>query len=269
MIKLLVMTDLHITAPNETIIGLDTHARFCAARDRALHDHPDAAALILMGDLCHHGAPETYARLAQALAHVEIPIIPMIGNHDRRDAFQATFSDAPRTSDGHVQSHHTFEDHHVITLDTLDGPPYAKGHHSGWLCDARLAWLDAALAKTKGAQTLVFAHHPPFDTGIVGMDLIKLRNGPALLDRLAAHGRCHLVCGHIHRTISGSTRGVPWTMFKSTGHQAPLDLITPDSTLSIDEPAAFGVVLLMPDSVVAHSEDVGFSQVIQSDAASG
>ena len=268
MKKLLVMTDLHITDPDETIIGLDTHARFCAARDQALRDHADADALILMGDLCHHGAPRSYARLAAALADVPLPIIPMLGNHDRRDVFQSAFPDAPQTPEGHVQAHQTIGAHHIITLDTLDGPPYPAGHHSGWLCEARLAWLDHALAQAQGAPTLVFAHHPPFETGIVGMDLIKLRNGDALLARLAAHGRCHLFCGHIHRTISGSTQGVPWTMFKSTGHQAPLDLSSPDSTLSIDEPAAFGVLLLTPDGVVAHSEDVGITPQIQSDSAS-
>jgi hypothetical protein len=33
-------------------------------------------------------------------------------------------------------------------------------------------------------------------------------------------------------------------MFKGTCHQAPLDLIRPDSTLSIAEPAAYGLLLL-------------------------
>jgi hypothetical protein len=87
------------------------------------------------------------------------------------------------------------------------------------------------------------------------MDAIPLADGDALLARLARHG-AHLFCGHVHRTISGSTGGVPWTMFKSTCHQGPLDLVTPDSSLAIDEPGAYGVVLLPPGGVIAHSEDV-------------
>ena len=161
-----------------------------------------------------------------------------------------------------------YGEHHVITLDTLEGPPYVAGHHSGYLCDDRLAWLKDALAATKQEKTLVFAHHPPFDTGWAGMDNIKLRNGEALLDLLVAHGNCHLFCGHIHRTISGSTRGVPWTMFKATGHQAPLDLNTDDSSLSVDEPPAYGLLILMADGVVAHSEDVGFNRQVAQDVAS-
>ena len=100
------------------------------------------------------------------------------------------------------------------------------------------------------------------------MDNIKLSNGDALLDRLVAHGNCHLFCGHIHRTISGSTRGVPWTMFKATGHQAPLDLHTDDSSLSVDEPPAYGLLILMPDGVVAHSEDVGIPKTTVRDEGS-
>ena len=51
MTKLLVISDPHITPVGQTIIGLDTHARFTAALDHALTHHPDAAALILLGDL--------------------------------------------------------------------------------------------------------------------------------------------------------------------------------------------------------------------------
>ena len=268
MSKIIVMTDLHVTAPDQRIIGLDTFARFCAARDAALRDHADAALMILMGDLSHHGAPVAYERLARALRDVPMPVVPMMGNHDRRDVFLDSFPDAPQTATGHIQHYQPCDGHHIITLDTLDGPPYPAGHHSGILCADRLDWLQAQLARTQGEKTLIFAHHPPFDTGWAGMDAIKLRNGEALLDVLVAHGNCHLFCGHIHRTISGSTRGVPWTMFKATGHQAPLDLNGDDSSLSVDEPPAYGLLVLMPDGVVAHSEDVGLIRDVQGDPAS-
>jgi hypothetical protein len=48
-------------------------------------------------------------------------------------------------------------------------------------------------------------------------------------------------------------------MFKSTCHQAPLDLIRPDSTLSIAEPAAYGLLLLSEGGVIAHNEDIGLN----------
>jgi 3',5'-cyclic AMP phosphodiesterase CpdA len=268
MQKLLVMTDLHVTAGDDRIIGLHPATRLRQALHAALAAHPDARALILMGDLTHHGTGAEYAALKAILADVPIPVIPMIGNHDRRAVFQAAFPDAPRMPSGHVQGVLDLPHHRIITLDTLDGPPYPKGHHAGRLCADRLGWLQDALAGRGGRLPLVFAHHPPFATGIVGMDAIKLSNGADLLGLLATAPGAHLFCGHVHRTISGSSAGVPWTMLKSTCHQGPLDLTSLDSSLSLDEPGAFGLLLLAPGSVVAHSEDVGINATIISERAS-
>ena len=269
MEKLLLMTDLHICAPGEQIIGLDPSARLQAALDAALADHADASALILMGDLTHHGLAIEYAELKRLIDPLPIPVIPMLGNHDRREAFLEIFPDAPQTRHGHIQHKRDLMHHRIITLDTLDGPPYPKGHHAGRLCPDRMHFLRNAIAGADGKAPLVFAHHPPFRTGILGMDLIRLAGGQALLDTLSSSTNSHLFCGHIHRTISGSTSGVPWTMLKSTCHQGVLDFDDPDSTLSVDEPGSYGVVCLTRDSVVVHSEDIGQKPEIQRDAHSG
>ena len=242
MEKLLVLTDLHITEPGETIIGLDPGARLQATLAHALARHPDAARLIVTGDLTHHGRPAQYRRLKAILDPLPLPVLLLPGNHDRRAGFEEVFPDRPRDW---VED---LGEWRLIGLDTTDEPS-----HAGRLDGDRLERLDAALAGA--GRSIVFAHHPPFLTGLPGMDAIRLADGHALLDRLARHD-AHLVCGHVHRTASGSARGVPWTMFKSPCHQAPLDFVTPDSSLSIDEPAAYGVILLGPEGAICHSEDV-------------
>ena len=100
------------------------------------------------------------------------------------------------------------------------------------------------------------------------MDRINLSNGIEVFDILSQYPSTHLFCGHIHRTISGSSRGVAWTMFKSPCHQGVLDFQDPDSSLSVDEHGAYGLLLLTPDGVVAHSQDVGFTHEIQRDTGS-
>ncbi len=255
MHKVLVLTDLHIRSASETIIGLDPLARLRSVLDHALHDHGDAAALVLMGDLTHSGKASEYARLADVLRDVTVPVIPMIGNHDERAAFRVAFGDAPDAG-GFVQAVTDIGAHRLITLDTRNG---LTGHraHAGELCATRLAFLREALAGADGRVPLVFSHHPPMDIGLPGMDGIRILHGAAdMLGLLAAH-RAHLFCGHVHRTISGNAGGVPFTLFKSTCHQAPLDLRSHDSTISVDEPGAYGLLLLAAGGVVAHSQDVG------------
>ncbi len=252
MAKVLALTDLHLTADGARIIGLDPWDRFEAVLVRALADHPDADCLVLMGDLAHRGEAAVYRRLAARLARVPIPVIPMLGNHDRREAFRASIPGMP-LADGFVQTARDTGPARLLALDTLDGPPYAGA--AGRLCATRLAWLDRELAGAAGRQVVLFLHHPPFAVGLPGMDRIALADPEALLSRLRAHGRTHLVAGHIHRTISGSAGGVPWTVLKSPCHQAPLDLVTPDSTLSIDEPGAYGLLLLTAGGIAIHSED--------------
>ncbi|SHJ12700.1 phosphodiesterase [Wenxinia saemankumensis] len=249
MTKLLVMSDLHVTPEGARIIGLDPLERLRATLDHAMSRHGDADLLVLCGDLAHRGDAESYARLAALLDPLPLPVVTMLGNHDRRGPFRAAFPGAPDAG-GFVQSRRDAGDWRLIFLDSLD-----EGSAAGRLCDERLAWLDGALADPDGRRPLVFVHHPPADCGLPGMDAIRLAEGEALLDRLAPLGG-HLVCGHVHRTASGSARGVPWAMLKSPCHQAPLDFETADSSLSIDEPPGYGVILLRPGRVVIHHEDV-------------
>ena len=256
MDKILVLTDLHLRGAGQTIIGLDPTERLREALNAALGDHPDAKALILTGDLTNSGRDEEYKILRDMLRDCHVPVTYMIGNHDLRAPFRAAFPDAVVTPQGHVQRVIDLPNHRVITLDTHETD--AVPPHSGFLCEDRMAWLDAALAGADGRLPLVFTHHPPHAVGIPGMDPIALVNGTALLDRLA-RAKAHLICGHVHRTISGQARGVPFTMFKSTCHQVPLNLVDDDCALSTAEPGAYGLLLLSAGGVIAHSEDIGLN----------
>lgn len=253
--KILVVTDPHIVTAGEDIIGLDPSARLDGVLGHAMAHQGDAAHLVILGDLTHHGRTEEYAELKRLLAQVQMPVSLMLGNHDRRAAFLQAFPDAA-DEDGFVQQVVTFGDYRLICLDTLDEE--AEPQHSGLLCDARLAWLRRALAACGDAPVLLALHHPPFLTGFDGMDAIRLRNDNALFEVIAEHGRVvQLLCGHVHRSISGSARGVPYAVFKSACHQMPMMLGAAGSSHSVDELGAYGIVLLGADGVTVHTEDVG------------
>ncbi len=259
MKKLLVFTDLHIKAG--TIIGLDPVARFKAALAHAMANHTDAQGIVLMGDLTHGKTAVEYDLLKSILADVPLQITFMMGNHDRRDAFLEVFPQAILDSSGFVQASFDIGDWRGITLDTLDGPPYPMGLHSGRLCTERLAWLADQLEQAKDKPVVLFTHHPLGNIGFPMMDRIKLDNGVDVIDLLRVHPKpVHVLAGHVHRTISGQWDGIPYTVFKSPCHQNPLNLHEQYVSMSVDEPGAYGVILFDGTNITVHSEDYALAQ---------
>ena len=262
MEKLLVFTDIHLVPEGRDIIGIDPARRFRDGLAHALAAHPDAARVILTGDLTHHGRPGEYARLRDALSGCPLPVSLLVGNHDDRPAFRAAFPDAPVDGAGFVQGVVDMGGYRLIMLDTLDEA--AEIAHSGRLCPDRLGWMRAAIERAAGRRVILFLHHPPIITGFAGMDRIGLRNRAELADILADYPQvCQIIAGHVHRTISGATAGIPTAIFKSPCHQMPMAL-TPETTeISIAEPGAYGVLLLTDDGVIVHTEDftLPFAQI--------
>jgi 3',5'-cyclic AMP phosphodiesterase CpdA len=259
MNKLLAFTDLHFRA--STIIGLDPVARFKEGLEHALAHQGDADGIVFMGDLSHGGTVSEYQILKETLGELPIPATFMLGNHDRREAFLEVFPEAILDHSGFVQSAFDMGEWRIITLDSLDGPPYPKGHHSGLLCSDRLTWLTHQLADAANKPVAVFMHHPLGNVGFPGMDGIKMTNGSDVLALLKAHPKpVHVFAGHVHRTISGSWNGVPYTMYKSPCHQQPFDFEMTNSALAVDEPGAYGLIMFDGPNLIAHSEDFAIAR---------
>lgn len=256
MHKVIVFTDIHIRDQGGTIIGLDPVARFTQGLAHALAHHPDASHIVISGDLTHHGTTAQYQQVQECLTGCPLPVSLMLGNHDRRAAFVGVFDDAPLTDQGFVQHSVDLGDTKLVMLDTLDED--APDLHSGYLCAHRLDWLDAQLsdAARAGQRAIVFTHHPAILTGFRGMDNITLRNRAELVERLNASGvAVQMIAGHVHRTISGSVGGIPVALFKGTCHQMPMVLEDEGTYASVDEPAAYGLLLLHSEGVIVHTED--------------
>jgi 3',5'-cyclic-AMP phosphodiesterase len=254
MTKLLLFTDLHLghETPPEPL------EQFKAALTHALAAHGDAVHVVIMGDLTHSGQVVEYQQLKSALADVPMPVTLMMGNHDARDGFLKVFPDAPTAGSGHVQSVVDMGDLRLITLDTLDQKPLSERHNAGILCIDRLNWLSDRLSEAPNRATILFAHHPPFATGLPGMDAIGLQNGGDLLGLLAHHPQVrHIFCGHQHRTVSGTARGLGFSILSSTWRQLELNMDGPKNRFSDSTPGVYGVVLASGDSVVLHSEAFG------------
>ncbi|MEP3345578.1 MAG: phosphodiesterase [Litoreibacter sp.] len=253
--KLIVLTDPHLVEVEGQIIGLSPVKRLRQVLEHVAKFHPDAAHMVVLGDLTHHGRSAQYALLRDCLDGVKAPVSLMLGNHDDREAFFEAFPDAPHTASGHAQHVVQLGHHQLICLDSLD--PNAKPQHSGILCGDRMAWLRDALVAANGAPVTVALHHPTFSTGLDGMDDIRLRNDAEFHALIAEFPNVvQLLCGHVHRTISGGASGTPFATFKSTCHQSPLTLGLKGSDHSIDEAAGYGIVLFTDSGVIVHHDDL-------------
>jgi len=254
--RFLVFTDLHMTVTPRAGCP-DPESRLRAGLAHALASVPDAAAILLTGDLTHWGDEASYRKLKPLLDDLPIPVVPMLGNHDDRAVFRSVFLDAPADPNGFVQQVRTIGSYRLVTLDTLllRGEGEARSH-AGELCARRMAWLDAALSEAGDMPCILALHHPPHRTGFEAMDSIMLRGGEAFHDLIERHGNVrYLLCGHIHRTISGVHRATPWTVFKSTVGQMPLLFGGMDTSVENDDPPAFGIVILSDDGILVHTED--------------
>ncbi|SMH37105.1 phosphodiesterase [Mesorhizobium australicum] len=244
--KIVLVSDLHLVAPGESLFGLDPlkHLEDCIA-DLNRH-HTDADLVVFSGDLTNDGEASAYAALAERLADLAAPYRLMLGNHDDRAAFANAFPQAAM-QDGFAQCYVDLPQFRAVLLDTLQ-----PGQVEGRLCETRLTWLDDALEG--GRDTLLFLHHPPFPIGVPSLDGSRLLDADPLLDVLRRHGNVrHIFAGHVHRFAGGVWRGIPFTTVRGTNHQSALELDGPHA-VSFEAPA-YALVLADGDGLVVHMHE--------------
>lgn len=254
------ITDLHIKADRRLAYGVvDTATMLerCVQRILDLPQTPDA--VIATGDLVDLGRPEEYGLLRELLAplRARMPLFPLMGNHDDRQALRDAFgtdassfgeaTDAPFLQ--YVVDEFALR---IVALDTV-----IPGRGDGELCSRRLGWLDGVLAEGADRPTLVALHHPPFDCGIGHMDRIGLRGRDALESILRRHPQVQRVtAGHLHRDMSVRFGGTVAGTCPSTAHQVALDLTPGAADRFVLEPPGFQLHHWDGRRLVTHSVPV-------------
>jgi len=250
--KLIHVTDTHLVPKGETLYGLNPVDRLALCVADINTHHADAAGVVVTGDLCHFGQPAAYAALRHELAKALPPVHLLIGNHDDRGAFLEAFPDSPRDGEGFIQFAFDLGAARAICIDTNEpGQPW------GSFCERRARWLAEALDDAGTRPVLLFMHHPPFVTRLKRMDDIALRDpGPFRQAVAGREGRIrHLFCGHLHRPIAGSWRGIPISTMRATSHQVGLDFVLEGRIRGSHEPPAYAVVFHDDDQTVVHFHD--------------
>ncbi|KZD05991.1 phosphodiesterase [Oceanibaculum pacificum] len=250
--KLIHLTDTHFVRAGEMLYGLDPKARLDACIADINRNHGDADLAVITGDLTHFGDREAFQALRQSLDALTVPVQLIVGNHDTNAVFRDIFPEVPVDETGAVQSVRDMPAGRLIFLDTTKA-----GTHAGWYDEARLDWLDARLAESGDSPVFLFMHHPPFPVGVPAMDRIGLMQRDLFGARMTPYlpRIRHLFFGHVHRPISGSWRGVPFSTLRAMNHQVWLDFSDAEGVPGSHEPPAYAIVLIAPEQVVIHFHD--------------
>jgi 3',5'-cyclic-AMP phosphodiesterase len=260
MMKLIQLTDIHLTRPGETIAGRDPNANFARAIDHVLECHVDAEAIFVTGDLSDWGDRDDYVRLKERVDRLPVPVRLCIGNHDDRTTFLSVFPDHA-DENGFAQGGFALSQGVGITLDT-----WGADTHAGHFCETRQRWLDAQLGETDGPVWL-FMHHNPVPTGVAPMDSIMLQDATAFGEIVAAHREriAHIFFGHCHMPLSGSFRGVPMSSSRGTNHAGWANFAERKLLSASDLPEAYAVILAEVGSVMVHMVEFGYRGEIRAE----
>ena len=214
--KIIWLSDLHFVAEGD-VLGHDPRKRLSLAVDFINKNHADAAFCVVSGDLVDRATSEDYAAVADALSHLRMPMLPMVGNHDDRAMVKEALPVPDTAMVNFVQYAVKTTDALIVCLDSL-----TPGESHGSLCEARLSWLARALSDTRDRPVIVFQHHPPMPLGLPMQDADVVRDGANILELLAECPQVRMLClGHVHRPTSGTANGVPYASLPSVLYQAP------------------------------------------------
>lgn len=242
------LSDPHILASGQLLYRRFDSAgalRDAVVRIGQLKPLPDC--VVVSGDLVNHGVDAEYEHLRELLAPLPMPVLLMPGNHDERTALATAFSGEAASAP--LRQHFSGSplccqridlapaDGEALTLLLLD--KVIPGREGGEVGAAQIAWLEENCPAERPA--MLFLHHPPFATGIAGMDAIACGGGERLAAWLAAHANVvALSCGHVHRTIFTRFAGIAASIAPSTAHQIALELGGKAAALSwTPEPGGF------------------------------
>lgn len=248
------ISDLHITlgdGPLAQMVDTSSTLRSVVATMNAMSARPDV--ILLTGDLTDNGTRDEYELLHDIVDPLEIPTLLLAGNHDDVPTLLDVFADSVASDlpTGHFSY---VTDEFPVRLVGLDTT--VPGAEHGLFDDLRAAWLDDVLCQGPDEPTLLFMHHPPFETGLRWMDLTTLKGADRFADVITAHPQVRLVvAGHVHRPIQTVIGGALVSICPSTAFQIGLQL-DPNLAEVTDQPPSYQLHLWREDRFITHTAPV-------------
>jgi 3',5'-cyclic AMP phosphodiesterase CpdA len=239
------ISDFHVFAdrPETKMVRLDAEAAARRVVDDIARFQPRLDAVMFTGDLVDGGSAKDYGLLADILAPIEVPVVMVPGNHDKRAALRTAFSGRLPLEGGHFLNYET----HIGVLRVLALDTLIEGHTEGALERESLDWLAGRLARPHAGPTLIAMHHPPFPSGMEALDRMALVGGRAEMAEMVRSfkGPLAILAGHIHRPYKALWNGAYCAVGGSPAFQIELDLAASEHEPGVvAEPYAYYVYRL-------------------------
>lgn len=207
-------------------------------------------AVLLSGDLVHHGELSAYERLLQTIQPLPGVRCWVAGNHDNSEQMDRFDISVLKQSELRLGR---------WRLLLLDSNHLPDGKGSGSISPDSLEWLESSLSKHTDAPTLIAMHHNPLPTGTPWQDQIMLANADEFWSRVKPHSQVKgVLCGHVHQALELQYAGINMWSAPSTAVQFKPGVLT---VTTEDDPQVglpgYRWYELHPDGqIVAHLERV-------------
>jgi 3',5'-cyclic-AMP phosphodiesterase len=248
--KIIWLSDIHLLPKDKLLFGLDPSHYLQSAITYISTYHADAAVCVISGDLADDGSLEVYRLLQNFISQLAMPVLLMTGNHDSRKNLLSVFPTLRSGSGATVDYTFQLPGGMIVCLDSQK-----LGADGGHLSDEQFDWINDTLTQLRDVPAYIFMHHPPFNLGLPLQDCDRLENGEKFLAHLKLHKNvAHLFFGHVHRAVSGTMAGIPYTGIGSALFQVPLPFPqwTWEDFKPTREAASIGIVLVKNGNVIVH-----------------
>jgi Icc-related predicted phosphoesterase len=183
-----------------------------------------AELLVLAGDLTNHGRVEEIEACLLVLAHVTIPMVAVLGNHDYESGHQDTLAGMARVAGIHVLDGTCYEHKDVGFAGTkgfcggfapYELMPFGEGSIKSFveIAEREAIKLDYGLAQLRTPRKVAITHYAPVLETVVGEpEPIFPFLGSSRLGRVIEQHRPNLALhGHAHHGTfaAASAAGVP------------------------------------------------------------
>ncbi len=199
------MSDCHIDDV-EFCMGVNTHTNLKKIIHKIININTDA--LLISGDLTHHGTITAYKTLQKILSPIQTKLLVMSGNHDIQNNLDAVFSN-------NLFSQFALGAWEIISTNSVQ-----KSKTSGFLTQHELTKLDFNLAQSNAKYILIVLHHPIVPMRSTWDDSLSLENPKALFNVLDKYPKIQAIAfGHAHQAAEFSRVGVKIISCPSTALQ--------------------------------------------------